>query len=275
MSTSNRSILGLVELANEESDDIRSQTINQALNNAFSDRLNGWVRTKDEWSFLKENRACVILRDISSRGELELAGAKLARLFKEPHYYLGKAMPLIVTAGFTELNDQNSDMALAIQQAGIALSQAKQSANLFKVYSPEKAKSIREEGQLLERMQTALELGEFHLYYQPKVHAGYRTLIGAEALIRWHSKDQGVITPDKFIDLAEKNEIIKPMTWWVIKSAVSRLARWPEQLSIAVNICPSLLLENDILSVVSDALEIFGVSTRPAQSGSDGKDHDR
>jgi EAL domain-containing protein (putative c-di-GMP-specific phosphodiesterase class I) len=259
MPGSNHSILGLVELANEESEDIRSRTLNQALNNAFSDRLNGWVRTKDEWSFLKENRACVILRDISSRGELELAGAKLARVFKEPFYHLGKAMPLIVAAGFTELDNNNSDIALAMQQAGIALNQAKQSANLFKVYSPEKAKSIREEGILLERLQTALELGEFQLYYQPKVHAGYRTLIGAEALIRWHARE-GVITPDRFIDLAERNEIIKPMTWWAIKSAVSRLSRWPEQLSVAVNICPSLLLENDILSVVSDALEIFGVS---------------
>ncbi len=250
MSTSNYSILGLVELANEESDDIRSQTLNQALNSVFSDRLNGWVRTKDEWSFLKENRACVILRDISSRGELELAGAKLARVFKEPHYHLGKALPLIVNAGFTELNSNNSDMALAIQQAGIALNQAKQSANLFKVYSPQKAMSIKQESKLLERMHDALKLGEFQLYYQPKVHAGYRTLIGAEALIRWHASE-GVITPDKFIDLAERNDIIQPMTWWVIKSAVSRLARWPDHLSIAVNVCPALLLENDILSVVT------------------------
>jgi EAL domain-containing protein (putative c-di-GMP-specific phosphodiesterase class I) len=253
------SILGLVELAHEESEDIRSQVLNGILHDAFCGRLHSWVRTKDEWSFLNRNRACVILRDISSRGELELAGAKLARLFKEPHYHLGKAMPLMVTAGFTELNDKNSDIALAIQQAGIALTQAKQSANLFKVYSPETAKSMKEEGQLLERMQTALELGEFHLYYQPKVHAGYRTLIGAEALIRWHCKEEGVITPDKFIDLAERNEIIKPLTWWVIKSAVNRLARWPNQLSVAVNVCPSLLLEDDILSVVTDALDLFGV----------------
>jgi len=263
MSSSENSMLGLVEFAHEESDDIRSQTMNKILQDAFSERLNNWVRTKDEWSFLKKNRACVILRGIGSRGELELAGAKLAKVFKEPHYYLGKAMPLMVTAGFAELSDKNSDMALVIQQAGIALNQAKLSSNLFRVYSPEKAESIREESKLLEMMYVALDLGEFELYFQPKVHAGYRTLIGAEALIRWHTKDRGIITPDKFIDLAERNEIIKPMTWWVIKSAVSRLARWPDQLSIAVNVCPSLLLENDILSVVTDALEIFGV--RPAR----------
>lgn len=259
MPVSHNSVLGLVELSNEESDDIRSQALNGVLHDAFCDRLNIWVRSKDEFSFLKKNRACVILRGIGGAGELELAGTKLARIFKKPHYHMGQALPLVVSAGFTTLVDEHTGMALAMQQAGIALSEARQSFDLFKVYSPQAAKCIKEENDLLERMQIALERGEFHLYFQPKVHAGYRTLIGAEALIRWHSKEHGVITPDKFIDLAERNEIIKPMTWWAIKSAVGRLARWPDQLSIAVNVCPSLLLEDDILSVVSDALEIFNV----------------
>jgi EAL domain-containing protein (putative c-di-GMP-specific phosphodiesterase class I) len=262
MLTSNHSILGLVELANEESDDIRSQTLNSVLHEAFCDRLKDWVRTKDECSFLKKNRACVILRDVGGPGELELAGAKLARVFQKPHYHMGNPMPLAITAGFTALNDKHTDMALAMQQAGIALNQAKQSSSLFEVYSPQTAKSIKEESKLLESMQIALEVGEFDLYYQPKVHAGYRTLIGAEALIRWHTRE-GVITPDKFIDLAERSDIIRPLTWWAIKSAVGRLARWPDQLSIAVNICPALLLEDDILSVVGDALEIFDV--KPAR----------
>lgn len=259
MPASHNHFLGLVELANEESDDIRSQTTNAVLHDAFCERLNGWVRSKDEWSFLKKNRACVILKNISSRGELELATAKLDRVFKEPHYHLGSAIPMTVAAGFTELPEEHSDMALAMQQAGIALNQAKQTDKLFKIYSPEKAMTMREECQLLKGMQQALDLGEFQLYYQPKVHAGFRTLIGAEALIRWHTKDGKVLTPDKFIDLAERNAIIAPITWWVIKSAVSRLSHWPDELSIAVNVCPSLLLEHDILSVVNDALELYDV----------------
>jgi EAL domain-containing protein (putative c-di-GMP-specific phosphodiesterase class I) len=259
MPTSRNSVLVLVEFAHHESDDVRSQALNGAMHDEFRDRLNDWVRPKDEFSFLKKNRACVILKDIGGPGELELAGAKLAKVFKKPLYHLGQAMPLDISAGFTALDDQHTDMPHAIQTADIALNEARQSFSLFKIYSPQTAKSIQEETELLDRMQIALERGEFHLYYQPKVHAGYRTLIGAEALIRWHTQDKKVVMPDEFIDLAEKNEIIKPMTWWVIKSAVSRLARWPEQLSIAVNICPTLLLDNDILSVVSDALEIYGV----------------
>jgi EAL domain-containing protein (putative c-di-GMP-specific phosphodiesterase class I) len=252
-------VLGLVEIANEESDDIRSQAKNDELHNAFCDRLNDWIRPKDEFSFIKKNCACVILKDIGSRGELDLAGAKLAKIFKPPHYHMGQTMPLVVNAGFTQLVEQEADMALAIQQAGVALSEARQSFMLFKVYSPQKARDLKQETELLENMQIALERGEFHLYYQPKVHAGYRNLVGAEALMRWHTPDKEVLTPDRFIDLAERNEIIKPMTWWAIKSAVSRLARWPDQLSVAVNISPALLLENDILSVVSDALDIYGI----------------
>lgn len=259
MSAAGSNILGLVELFCEEADDLRGQAINRALQGAFCDRLNGWVRAKDEWNFINDNRACVILKDIGSRGELELAAAKLERVFKAPCHHLGKPLPLLIAAGFTEFNASNTAFDMALQQAGIALNQAKQTDSLFKVYSPQKAKSLQEEHRLLERMYTALERGEFQLYYQPKVHAGYRTLLGAEALIRWHDREQGLIPPDRFIDLAEKHEIIKPLTWWAIKSSVNTLARWPAALSIAVNVCPSLLLDDEILSVVADALDLYGV----------------
>lgn len=151
-------------------------------------------------------------------------------------------------------------MKQAMQQAGIALNQAKKSSQLFDVYSSDWAVNANDERVLVKQLEIALETGALQLYYQPQVHAGYRSLIGAEALMRWHTRDKKVITPDQFIGVAERHEIIKPMTWWAIKSAVARLARWPEQLSVAVNISPALLLESEILSVVQDALEIHGVT---------------
>lgn len=260
MRADGNSVLGLVELVNEDVDDNRNGSTRRVLHDAFGHRLNGWVQSQGQWSFINDNRACVILRDIDSPGELEQAVADLGAVFREPLYYLGQALPLAVTAGFTEFNKQNSDLALALQQAGVALDQAKQSDDLFKVFSPHKAKTPQEEIELLEQMHTALKQGEFHLYYQPKVHAGSRKLIGAEALIRWHHSEYGIIAPDQFIELAARCDIIKPITKWVIKSAVHRLARWPEQLSISVNLSPSLLLDDDILSVVSDVLVSFSVT---------------
>ena len=261
MSSNTHSVLGLVELSDYfDVANIHSSTAIHVLHDAFQDRLKTWVRPKDQWRLLDKNRVCVVLHDIGSQGELELAAAKLGRVFKEPHYHLGRALPLTVAAGFAEFKDGPKDMTLAMRQANIALNQAKKSSHLYEVYSPRDGLNPDAERGLVEKLQAALERGEFQLYYQPKVHAGYRTLVGAEALIRWHTSNQQVITPDQFIDVAEKNDIIKPMTWWAIKSAVARLSRWPEDLSIAVNVSPVLLLQDDILSVVRDALDIYGVT---------------
>ena len=261
MPSGNKNILGLVELSDtDELVDLHGTASFRVLRDAFHDRLKDWVRTKDQWRLLNNNRVCVVLKDISSEGELELAAAKLGRIFKAPHYYQGKPMPLQVTAGFAQLNGSDQDMKVAMQQAGLALKQAKKSSQLFDVYSPQCGLDADNERKLVKQLEDALECGALQLYYQPKVHAGYRSLIGAEALMRWHTKDQQVITPDKFIAVAERHEVIRPMTWWAIKSAVARLARWPEELSIAVNISPSLLLDDEIMSVVQDALEIHGVA---------------
>lgn len=260
MSGSTHSILGVVELVNAEASDARSGNTMQILHDAFGHRLNDWLNTHDEWSFLNDNRACVILRDIDTPDELARAAADLDKVFREPHYHLGRALPLTVTAGFTQFDGQNLDLALALQQAGIALDQAKQADHLFEMFSPHDASTLLEEGVLVDEMQAALERDEFLLYYQPKVHAGSRRLIGAEALIRWHHPQHGLIAPDKFIELAARHEVIKPITWWVIQSAVRQLSSWPEQLSIAINLSPTLLLDDEILFVIIHELAVHNIT---------------
>lgn len=254
------SFLGVIELHEDEnSTDIYSSVALKEAQQVFEERLKRWVRPKDECGSVKNNRVCVVLKDIRSASELDLAAAKLARTFREPHHYLGRQIPLSVTAGFATFRSGSHDMSVALQQAGIALRQAKKASNLFEVYSPKTGADAEEERKLLKRLELAQERGEFQLYFQPKMHAGYRTLIGAEALLRWHTDRQTVIFPDKFIDLAERNEIIRPITWWSIKSAIGRLALWPEELSIAVNVTPALLINDDIVEVVRDAMDIYGV----------------
>ena len=258
----NRSVLGLVELSPANGTGPYINGPDRVLSDVFQDRLKDWVRAKDQWRLVNDNRVCVILKDIGSGGELELAAAKLGRIFDEPHFHMGRALPLAVKAGFAEISGNGRDMSTAMEQASLALMQAKGSQRLFDVYTEENCKESDNERDLISRLEQALEQGELHLYCQPKVHAAYRSLLGAEALIRWHTRDKQVITPDRFIDIAERNDIIRPLTWWTIKTAVARLARWPEALSIAVNISPRLLLEDEILAVVQDALDIYGVAAR-------------
>lgn len=261
MSRSDFNMVGLVELADaEELLDRHGKSSFGDIQKVFLQRLQDWVRPRDDWKQLDDNRFCVVLRGMGTRGELELATSKLERMFSEPHYQYGRPVPLTVKAGFAESKNPDKDMELAMRQASMALRQAHKSTLLYDVYAPQKRVAADEERKLLERLERAVELGELRLYYQPKVHASYQSLVGAEALMRWHTSDNKVIPPGQFIEVAERHEVIRPMTYWAVKNAVARLSLWPEELSIAVNITPQLLLDDQLLSVVNDALDIYGIS---------------
>ena len=258
--TDDGGMLGLVELVDADGlIDIHGAGPFKAMHDTFIARMKDWVRSRDEWHMMGNNRVCVVLRGVNDTGSLQLATAKLARLFDQPYQQFGRTVPLEISAGFTRLENPERGMDAAIREAGLALMQAKRESRLYEVYTPQRMRAAGEERELAERLEKALELDELQLFYQPKVHAGYHSLVGAEALLRWHTRDGQVISPGKFIPVAENHAVIRPLTWWVIKSAVARLARWPDQLSIAVNIPPNLLLDEQIHSVVDDALKIYGV----------------
>lgn len=253
-------MIGLVELADAESLlDRHGRASFKELQEIFHRRLQDWVRSKDEWRRLDDDRFCVVLKGVSSRGELELAAAKLERLFKEPHVQFGRAVNLDFNAGFTQVENPGQNMDMALREANIALRQARKTDCSYDLYVPQQRISADQEKRLVKKLERAIELGELELFYQPKVHAQYHSVVGAEALLRWITPDQKIVPPDQFIDVAERNTVIRPMTWWVIKSAVARLARWPDKISIAVNVAPNLLLDDQILSVVRDALDIYGI----------------
>jgi len=260
MSSANGSVLGLVELTDiDELRDSYGADSFKELRETFRARLNSWTRSNDECRELDNNRYCVILEGMNSRAELELATAKLSRIFEEPHRIFNQWVSMDVSAGFVSLKSTDPNIDQAISRAGKALRLAKKSNRFFEVYNSENDDDAVDERTLLAKLEAAVELGEFELYFQPKLHAGYRTVLGAEALMRWHTKEGKVVLPDGFIEIAERHKVIKPMTWWAIKSAVSRVSHWPEEMSISVNVTPNLLLEDEILTVVQDALEIHMV----------------
>lgn len=256
-----RTFLGLIELADyEHLIDTHGSVSAECLRDEFFSRLRQWVRPGDQTRTLRNNRFLVVLKGVGTRATLELATAKLARLFEPPHDLFGELVPLDVHAGFVLLKGSSVNTKQAMQQARLALRQARKTGVLYQVFNHDKQDHLEDELNLVKALETAVERGELRLYYQPKIHAGYGNLVGAEALMRWYTKDRKIITPSQFIDVAERHPVIRPMTWWAIKAAVARLSKWPEHLSVSVNVTPTLLLDNEILAVVQDVLELHNVS---------------
>ncbi len=263
MSQTDQHMLGVIELADAEFLlDRHGRATTEDFQRVFLRRLHSWLRPSDELRELEDNRVCVILRGVASSGELSLATAKLERLFKEPHLQFGRPVTLGFRAGFTSIQGDVHGAEESLRQARMALREARArdcSYHLFTQVAEYRADSERK---LLQELEQALARGELDLFYQPKVQTTYRTLAGAEALMRWRKADGEFVPPAQFITVAESNDIIRPLTWWAVKSAVARLSRWPEDLTIAVNISPQLLLDDQILAVVRDALDIHSVTPR-------------
>ncbi len=111
-----------------------------------------------------------------------------------------------------------------------------------------------------------LELGEFSVFYQPKMDMKTRKIKGLEALARWHSPGIGWIHPAEFIPIAESNGAIIGLGEWVLFSACEQMRYWRKngfpELSVAVNLSPSQLEEKDLISRVEDILTKTGVEPR-------------
>jgi len=119
--------------------------------------------------------------------------------------------------------------------------------------------NARKQLQLLQDLRNALEHEQFRLYYQPKFDAVSGRPVGAEALLRWEHPQQGLLLPDKFIELAEKTGLIIPIGDWVLNEACRQMQVWFAQgyhdWRIAVNLSALQFCHAGLVKSVAKALE--------------------
>ena len=99
----------------------------------------------------------------------------------------------------------------------------------------------------------AIAHSELRVFFQPKISLATGKPVGAEALVRWKSSTRGLVAPEVFLPVAETIGFMKPMTIWMLNSALRLSADWTRKwgrLSVAVNIPPSILGEPDFTDLV-------------------------
>jgi EAL domain-containing protein (putative c-di-GMP-specific phosphodiesterase class I) len=112
-------------------------------------------------------------------------------------------------------------------------------------------------------LRTAFQNGDFQIFYQPKVELASGTIIGVEALLRWHHATRGWIAPDVFIPVAEETGLIAELGDWVIRESCKQLNAWAGDglghLSIAVNVSVQQFARADFVESVLRALWQYAV----------------
>jgi len=120
-----------------------------------------------------------------------------------------------------------------------------QGRNNFQFFAPWMDSQVSNRLEMLINLRRALDQDEFKLYYQPKLSLQDGRLIGAEALIRWESPEQGMVSPDRFIPFAEEAGLIVPIGEWVLRTACRQNKVWQQAglppIPVAVNLSPRQL----------------------------------
>ena len=131
------------------------------------------------------------------------------------------------------------DSEVLLRQADSAMYHAKQSHSGFRVYSEELGQGADDRMTLQSELRHAITDDELILHFQPKIDFIADRVSGVEALVRWKHPRHGLIFPDNFIPMAEQTGLIKPLTQWVLKSALRQCEEWQRaglSLSMSVNI---------------------------------------
>ncbi|AWB66406.1 hypothetical protein C2869_08175 [Saccharobesus litoralis] len=142
----------------------------------------------------------------------------------------------------------------------IALSHAKkQENNSFRYFDLQMEKDINARMSMVQDLKRAIENKEFEIYYQPKVELTSEKMIGAEALIRWHRPEHGIVSPADFIPVAESSGLISEIGKWLLYEACQHCKTWHtlgfHDFSIAVNLSPIQFRRGNLPSIVSKALK--------------------
>jgi len=174
---------------------------------------------------------------------------------------------LSVNMGMSVYPNDGDNANSLYNKGSIARNKAKESiGSKIEFYSSDLNKKIKKEFILENKLQDALEKEELFLNYQPIVDMNTKKIIGCEALLRWMNDELGFIPPDKFIPIAEKNNLIIKIGKWVLRTACKQNKKWQdegnERIFVAVNISVIQLKQEGFAKLVDDILKETGLNSK-------------
>lgn len=191
---------------------------------------------------------------------------KLRECVAKPVMIEGRALQVTVSIGVV-INTDCVDASHLIKNADNALYSAKDLGRDNFQFFTEKMKITADfRLEIEQELRYALEHSQLELHYQPQVDIAEHRIYGAEALLRWHHPEKGLIAPDSFIPIAEQTGLIVLIGTWVLKTACLQIAEWNAlKLSnpldyIAVNVSPRQFIQQDFVDLVINTINETGIN---------------
>jgi diguanylate cyclase (GGDEF) domain len=202
----------------------------------------------------------IILRNLSSAAKAQKVARRIYRSISQPFSLRSNRISINVNIGIAPCDTEYDTPEEILRDADIAMHYAREKNSGVAVFSTGMRDRFLERARFELDLRYAVERDELTLVYQPIVSLSDGQLIGFEALLRWHHREEGVIPPSKFIPVAEESGLIIPITEWILQQTCSQLSRWHRlspnnrNLFVSVNISGKHLSTDDLVDDVEHAL---------------------
>ncbi|WP_433826010.1 putative bifunctional diguanylate cyclase/phosphodiesterase [Actinoplanes sp. CA-015351] len=192
------------------------------------------------------------------------AAESILQAFRSPLRVDGHDLMVTVTVGHA--SGSGAEVPDLLRRAELALQAAKLAgANRSREHCTELDATAEHHAELAAALRRGLDRGEFRLLYQPIVELPAGTIVGVEALVRWHPPDGPMVSPVEFIPVAEHSGLIIDLGAWIIDQACADAAGWQDRHGDAgprvnINVSARQLLDPDLPGLVADALSRHGLA---------------
>ncbi|TVT48877.1 MAG: bifunctional diguanylate cyclase/phosphodiesterase, partial [Sedimenticola thiotaurini] len=193
-----------------------------------------------------------------------ILASKILAAYASPFSIDQHELHVSASIGISLFPDDGDDVTSLVKNADAAMHQAKEKGKgCYCFYTQALTSAALERLYLENQLRKALGQDEFQLFYQPQYALNTGKLIGAEALIRWNNKELGLVSPDRFIPLAESTGLILPIGEWVLYEACRQIKSWHDAglnlPRMGVNVAGQQVQHGDIVATVKSVLEETGL----------------
>jgi|GEM_PF-2330537 len=256
------------------------KTVNDTLGHSKGDlllqeaatRLRCCIREEDTVARLGGDEFMVMLvglseQNIEAAAQAELVGNKILLALNEPYQLEAHRYHCSSSIGITLFNAHQMEADGLLQQADIAMYQAKKEGrNTLRFFDQKMQENIAARALLERDLRVAIAYQHFELYFQIQMDSTSRPS-GVEALIRWNHPELGQVSPKQFIPLAEETGLILQIGNWVLDTACAHIKAWQQDAStrnlvLSVNVSAKQFYQADFISQVQATLSHYAINPK-------------
>lgn len=231
---------------------------------SVAERLTAVMRESDTVARMSSDEFVVMALNLDDAEKIGVVANKLLSIFKQPFESGNHEIYLTISIGISIFPTDGETPESLIKDADLAMYKAKDKGRNQFVFCTAVMKDIISENlKLSNGLYRALQKNELEVYYQPQVNQGTRSIVGLEALLRWNHSELGLVSPGKFIHLAEQTGLINPIGKWVLQTVCRQNKAWQEAglpyVRIAVNLSIIQFQNPDIVGQIKEVLEETGL----------------